>query len=336
MRKLQYLSPTSISMFYANRAEFYLNYLCENRPGRLPQTQPMSIGSSFDAHIKSHLYEALFGKNNDPKYELTALFEAQVEPQNRDWAWPNGKHAFEVYKASGAIQDLMLDLQSSLIKPRFEIDVKGVVAGYREGVTRSMPTELGDSIPLLGKPDVFYINKSGAHVILDWKVNGYCSKWGNSPIKGYARLRENGQNKGHHREAMLMMHNGVLINYAHFLETVEESWARQLAIYAWLLGEEIGGDFIAAIDQLSCKPNQFGSPHPDIRIAEHRARISSDYQWKVFAQAQEVWEVVNSNYIFRDLSPEESELKCKSLDGMKGDGSDNDQFFLDATRPGQR
>ena len=50
------------AMFEKDHDEFYLKYLSENRPGRLPQTLPMSVGSAFDARVKSSLHEAIFGK----------------------------------------------------------------------------------------------------------------------------------------------------------------------------------------------------------------------------------------------------------------------------------
>src|ERR1700733_9743280 len=98
MRKMAYLSPTSLSLFLKDETQFYMQYLAENRPARPPQTVPMAVGSSFDAFAKSYLYEALFGKK-DPKFELMAIFEAQVEPQNRDRAYKDGEHVFKEYNS---------------------------------------------------------------------------------------------------------------------------------------------------------------------------------------------------------------------------------------------
>lgn len=330
MRKPQHMSPTSLGLFYSNATEFYLQYLADNRPPKAPQTQPMSIGSSFDAYAKSYLHQHLFGKGKDPKFNLQALFEAQVEPHNRDWAKPAGEYAFDIYRKSGALQDLMLDLQKAVGPPRFELEVKGVIDGQREGVS----LDIG-GIPLLGKPDLFYINRLGAHVVFDWKVNGFCSNYAVSPMQGYVRLRENGSNKGQHRDCQLMSHNGVMINVGQFLEDLNPDWGRQLAIYGWLLGEDIGSDFIVAVDQLVCKP-MAGLPRPHIRIAEHRLRTKRDFQWQVFVQAQKAWEIMHSDHFFRDLSPEESRDRCRALDGvadaLKGDGTSADRWFAEVTR----
>ncbi|KKK99128.1 hypothetical protein LCGC14_2635890, partial [marine sediment metagenome] len=87
MRIPEYLSPTSISLWQKDEELFYQRYLSENRLPREPQTQPMSIGSAFDAFCKSYLHEALFGKGADPCYSRGYLFEEQVQEHNRDWAW---------------------------------------------------------------------------------------------------------------------------------------------------------------------------------------------------------------------------------------------------------
>jgi PD-(D/E)XK nuclease superfamily len=332
MKKMEYLSPTSIRLFTDNITEFYLNYLSDNRPAKFPQTKPMSVGSAFDAYAKSFLHERLFGKGNDPRFELQAIFEAQVEEQHRDWAYEAGKHVFEEYRQSGALSDLLIELGKAVGEPKFELEVRGVIDGQREGVTLDI-----QGVIFLGKPDVFFMNGLGVHVILDWKVNGYCSHANISPMQGYVGLREkkdgHWRNKGSHKEAQIFMHNGVAINCAGHLEDFDEDWARQLAIYGWLLGEDIGSDFIVAIDQVVCKPN---GERPSLRFAQHRTKIRKDYQWKLYAEAQHIWEVVHSDHIFRDLSKEESIKKCIHLDGMKealeGDGSDNDKWFSKITR----
>jgi hypothetical protein len=330
MKKPKHLSPTSLSLFYKNPEEYYLMYLSDKAPDKFPQTKPMAVGSAFDAYAKSYLHEKIFGVGNDPKFELSAIFEAQVEPQNRDEAKKAGEYCFEIYKKSGALGDLLLDLSKAVGPPKFELEVKGVINGYREGVTLDV-----GGVHLLGKPDVFYINKLGAHVVFDWKVNGYYSAYNISPMQGYVRLREQGTNKGQHKSCQLMSHNGVMINIGQYLEQLNEDWARQLGIYGWLCGEDIGNDFIVAVDQLVCKPLDM-APRPAIRVAEHRLRISREFQWKTFAQAQRAWEIANSNHFFRDMSFEDSAARCATLDQMaeslKGDGSDEDDWFRKVSR----
>ncbi len=316
MRIPEYLSPTSISVFRKNTQDFYLRYLSTNRPTREPQTQPMSIGSAFDAYVKNYMHETLFGKGNDPRFDLTTLFEAQVEKHHRDWAWENGKHVFERYRDCGALADLMIELNGAVGTPRFEIEVRGVVNGFRQGVTRSV-----SGVVFLGKPDVSFNNKEGNNVTLDFKVNGYCSKSGISPMPGYLRIRGSDYS-GPHKNCMPVMYKGMIINRDERLECLNEDWAAQLAIYGWLCGNEVGSDFIAAIDQIACRPS--GMKYPSIRVAEHRLRIGEQFQWNIFAEAQLIWDIIHSDHIFRDLSLEESKARCDILDRQAAQMDDSD------------
>src|SRR5690348_10576504 len=97
-RKPKSLSYSSASLFKKNPEEFFLKYLAGNRPDRIPQQRPAAAGSAFDARVKSSLAADLGMTDNT--YEV--LFEAQVEPQNREWAAPAGVHLLEEYKATGA------------------------------------------------------------------------------------------------------------------------------------------------------------------------------------------------------------------------------------------
>ncbi len=328
MRQPKYMSPTSLKTFESDQQEYYLRYLADERPPRFPQTQPMSIGSSFDAHVKAYLHESLFGKGSNPAYELDAIFTAQVEEHNRDWARAAGLYAFNLYKKYGALADLMLELEKSIGDPRFEFTVQGAVGGERLRTA---------GVPLLGKPDVSFLNLEGMRCIFDWKVNGFCSKRGHSPMKGYAMLRgdEHRNLNNWHKDAMVMDHRGMKINVAHYLEDCNVDWATQITIYGWLLGEDIGGDFIAGIDQLACKPIT-GLDYPAILVAEHRTRISEKFQVELFDRLVNAWAIINSDHFFRDLSIEESQEKCKALDGyaktLEGDGSSQDKWFADIAR----
>ena len=298
MRKPKYLSPTSVSKFYSDREEFYLSYMADNRPPRLPQTQPMAIGSAFDAFVKNYLVMMLHGKV-DPRFEIEAIFEEQVEEHNRDWAFENGEHCFNLYKESGALADLMIELEHALEEPKFEFTVEGRVAHE----------DIIDGIPLLGKPDVFFITKQGNRVILDWKVNGYCSKRPTSPKKGYLKVRGGPKDAGQpHKDCQMMSVNGMEINIGHTLEDVSTDWADQLSIYMWILGEPVGTKTIVGIDQLCGWPQPEGMPK--IRVATHRCRVSSGYQDLLMEKVKGVWQAVTTGQIF----DEDNEAKCQLLD----------------------
>ena len=278
-----------------------------------------SVGSAFDAYVKSYLHEALFGKDNDPRFAFQAIFEAQVEPHNRDWALQAGKQCFEAYKFSGALADLLMLLNTASNAPRFEFDLHGAVDGKREGVTDNI-----GGVIFLGKPDLHFQNQEKFDIVHDWKVNGFCGRTATSPKKGYLKIRDgwlgdqSRYNNTHHKDAQPIRHNGMVINGVHMLEDVDEQWAGQLAVYGWLLGQPVGSDFIVSIDQLACAPG------PRIRVAEHRTRISEKFQWDYFAKAQHVWDVVHSDHIFRDLSLEDSQQKCATLDAAANALSDDE------------
>ncbi|RLJ04708.1 MAG: hypothetical protein DRP08_01040 [Candidatus Aenigmatarchaeota archaeon] len=319
MRQPKYLSPTSIAQFYADRDEFYLKYLADNRPPRLPQTQPMAIGSSFDAYVKNYLYERLFGVNHDPKFGLQKIFEDQVETHNRAWAWEHGNYVFKCYKESGALSDLILQLEAAQGQPRFEFTVEALIGG----------------VPLLGKPDVYFVSRQGARIIIDWKVNGYCANRSTSPKKGFINCRDTWvgkQTRGNnmpHKDAQPMLINGMMVNAAGYFEHVDISWTNQLAVYAWLVGEPVGGDFIVGIDQIISKGMP---PKPQLRVAQHRAKISALHQEALIKSIQDMWSVIKTGYIFDNVSRDESDDRCKTLDGYYAGLDEGDSWFNQATR----
>ena len=325
MRTPAYLSPSSIAQFYKDPREFYLKYLADNRPPRFPQTQPMSAGSAFDAEVKAYLSKNLFGEVR-PGFDLDEIFESQVEEQNREWAKPVGEYLFQCYKMSGALADLMVELDKALEEPRFEFTVEGRIP--HESVV--------EGIPLLGKPDVYYVTREGAHVIHDWKVNGYCSMGNTSPKKGYINCRDSWDsalykhsrsNRMPHKDAILMIVQSINVNVNHTLEDVDKTWAAQTAIYAWLLGEEVGSKFITGIEQLACNGVK-GFPEPFVRVASFRSYISSEFQFELLGKIVHVWQAIANNTVV-------TEEEAKSLDDLHlayQDKSPKGKWFESITR----
>lgn len=308
MRIPEYMSPTSLRMFYEDIDTYYKNYLSPNRPPRFPQNKAMAAGSAFDAYVKADLYKKIVNKGN-PEFDFTTLFEAQVEVHNRDFGYQAGRHIFNFYQEIGSLNDLILELESSLTEPHFESTVRGMIGGHREGMKGTI-----QAVPFLGKPDVFFINKEGAHVILDWKVNGYVSKFAPSPKPGYVRLREYGCLARSHDKCNPINFHGVYINSNCYLEEEAPNWADQTTIYSWLCGENVGAPFISAIDQIVCNTKGMTLTYPELRVAQHKCRISEDYQFALLDKAKIAWEIITSGHIFRDMSLEESEGRCKLLD----------------------
>lgn len=329
MRKREYISPTSINLFHENRDEFYIRYLSDNRPPREPQTRPMSVGSAFDAFVKSFLHEALFGKNHKDSeiYSLDNIFVTQVEEHNRDWAFRVGKYTFDCYKECGALADLLLDLRQAVGEPRFEIELKGEI-----GLTSNVQ----GAYTLLGKPDVFFMNKDGFHTILDFKVNGFCSKGNTSPKRGYLKIRDcnTRQTKDHHKDAVPMRIMGMMINVAHNLEDIDEQWAGQTASYGWLAGAEVGEPFLVGIDQIVANQN---GPHisdmPPLRIAHHRTRVSRDFQFKFHEKAKECWDACNNPEKYWDQNKMiVLDARATELKNISESDNPDDALFLQMSR----
>ena len=302
MRKIEYLSPSSYMLFQTDRENFYLDRLAAARPQRIAQTLPMSIGSAFDAYVKSHLHSCLYGEQTSGKFHFETLFEKQVEPQNRDWAREHGKHAFKLYRQSGSLADLLADLKRAQGEIRFEDTVEGTVEG----------------VPLLGKPDLYFTNSEGHPVILDFKVNGWTGNSLTSPKPGYVRLRTCYEDisLNHpvmHKNCYPQEFKGVRINGATTLDAVAVDWATQLAIYAWLLGAEVGSDFVCAIDQLACRGGG-GKAFAEVRVAEHRLLLSKSFQVNLLDGIKETWAALESGHIFTNLSRAESDAKCAQLE----------------------
>lgn len=283
MRTLEFLSPTAIDKFQKDPKTFYKEYLADTRMERLKQTEAMSVGSAFDAFVKHSLVKALFGKA-DGRFDLGELFTSQVESHNRTFAWIEGRAAYEAYVNSGAFARLLLLLERSVAPPRFEFTGQAVVRG----------------VPLLGKPDLAFDDSDGNRVILDWKVNGWVSASGVSPNPGYMEcLDADGGYGGAHKNFVLARTSGGVPYCA--VSELDEKWDRQLSIYHMVVAEESGhnggGLCLGAIDQITKRSGK-------VRVALHRVQLRNLEKW--WAEANNVWEIIKSGWIFRDMSEEQS------------------------------
>lgn len=329
MRIPKSLSYSSMCLFYKDRDEFYLRYLAEHAPPRLPQERPMAAGAGFDARIKSSISDYLnAGDGPDPQFEFQTIFESQVEPHNRDFALEASKYIFEAYKATGSYTDLLALLNDSVEKPRMEFTVENILNG----------------VPFLGKPDLRFILKYEDYIdcIWDFKVKGYCSKYGASPSKGYMCCRNtNGEYAGgrshekEHKNYLAYSHHGLIINSG-YMEFCNDEYADQLTLYGWLLGEKIGDEnVVLGIEEIVCAYKE-GQP-PAIRVANHRGRVKADYQLKLIERLTACWTAITTGHVFTDLSRQENDEHCAQLEqvaiGLMSDGSALDKFYNECTRP---
>ena len=318
------LSPTALHCWEKDREVFYCRYLSPNRPPRPPQTNPMSVGSGFDAYVKAAAHTIYCEFNME--YEVGTLLREQCEEHVREWATKAGEWCWDRYQASGVFEDLCKEIDKSGTKPRFEFSLKEEIGG----------------VPLQGKPDLEF--NVGVPFIHDWKVNGYCGKKSTSPKPLYKYCRDTwnleheaewdayklkgtrGGDKAHGKYKPMDFH-GVEIG-SHWMEDVNKKWADQLAIYAWMIGIPVGNeDWIASIDQLACKPwgdSAAEGGRPLIRVAQHRCRVSSFWQYSLLGRLQSCWNAIQSDHIFSDMSLEDSKNRCEVLDMQI---HDDDEFW---------
>ncbi len=324
MRIPEYLSYSGLSLWEKNPDEFYLAHLSKNRPPRIPQEKPAAVGSAFDAYVKAALYRDVI-RGSDPKYTFEALFEAQVESQNHDWARAEGKYVFDCYCYTGFYGELAASMEVASEPPRFEFTVKAVING----------------VPFLGKPDARWVTGGKIPVVHDWKCNGFCSKYPTSPHKsfmycrdGYASVKPSKSHNTEHKEFLAYQHGDLTINTT-YLEAANTAWADQLSLYSWALGEKIGDEnVVLSVHQIVAKPVL--EHRPQLRVASYRARVKAAYQQELAARLKKCWEAINSGHIFPTLTREESDARCETLDktaeGLQSDGSSREQFFNEATR----
>lgn len=320
IRTPKYLSFSSVNLFYKDRKEFFRKYICQIRVPRLKQMRAAAVGSAFDSMVKASVASEIYGPEAREEYELSVLFEDSVEKQNRDIARQDGQRCFDAYKESGAYDDLMGMFKDAQKPPEFERGSNADLFG----------------IPVFGKTDCDFVNKQSIMVILDWKVKGYCSKYGASPAKGYALCRDGWTgSKGsrshgkHHKLYSEIDYNGTKIN-SNNIETCFEKWAQQLSLYGWILGQPIGSDdHIIAIDELCCKFMGEETP-PIVRVAQHKSRISKVFQNNYFAKIKECWDRVSSGNIFDENNDEMIQMLTDSA-VMNGSGCSDDEKWFSAT-----
>ncbi len=307
MRKPRHFSPTSYALWRSDQQEYYRRYLSSRRFDKELQNFPMSIGSSFDWFVKKHLNDCL-GPKLGVKGELGEL-EKQVESHNLPEARIVGEAVFDAYTKSGALDALKREIVSDA---RFEF---GITARFEGGLlieTRERDAEcLLPGLFLNGRPDGFFYTRAAHNtplvpMIFDWKVNSWQASQ-KSPDPGYIACHDvTGKVAGPHKDAFVAYHEGVKGNKS---KAVNLEWSTQLAIYAWVLGVPIGTPIIGSIDQVigpSFKP----------RVARHRFLIESEFQLKLFQDIILAWNVVNSNWIFRDVSEADSLARCLMLENQ--------------------
>lgn len=281
MKMPKHVSPSSFACWKSNREEYYLRYLADQPVPRFPQTEAMAVGSAFDAYIKFHLGTRC-GVIGDLTFD--SLFEEQVEDQNRDFALRAGKDVFDQYIRSSAYERLCKGLdKASSVNLVFD----------RWGTVKDV-----SGVPVNGIPDLMY-RVGGVTVIEDWKVNGYCGSSVTRAKAGY--LYHGGVT---HKNAVPAFHEGVEYNCTPNM--VGTDWAIQLCMYGWVYVVP-GTEFMIGVQQLVCNNKQ-------VVVAEHRHFLESSFQESLLAELKEMWATIESGWIFRDMTEEESKGRQTILD----------------------
>ena len=321
----KYLSYSALIKFETDPDEYALRYLFTDKPIREPQGQAAGVGSAFDARVKSHMYERLYGKNYKPElYSYESLFERQVEPQNRTFCAEAGDYVFECYKISGFLQMLETLCDTAIEPPRFEFDAERTLGG----------------VPLLGKPDGFIRLPNGI-LILDFKVNGYCSKAATSPTAGYLLCKDGyviaKQSKSNgtcHDRATPTVVNGVMCSG--WMEDASVEWASQLSGYAWTTGAEVGDEnFITMIHQCVAKP--VIGLKPLLRFSLYAGPVRRGFQTHLITRYQKLWAAIQSGHIFTEMTRTDNDSRLEMLaaqaKNMVSGTSEEDQAFFKLLRP---
>lgn len=343
-RKPKSLSYSAWALFEKDPEEFFVRYLAGTKAPRLPQENFMSVGSAFDAYAKATLHWAVYGHDGNGEFSFGKLFEDQVEEHNRDWALNAGKYVYNCYKISGSYHYLLDLLLKSIEPPRFESKLDGFING----------------VPFSGKPDLRFMlqlyDNEPLRVIFDWKVKGYCSKYGASPTPGFALCRDgydyrplklnatkkfpdgkpSASHGTSHDRYLAYNHRGLTINEA-YMESCNDEYADQVSCYGWLLGERPGDENVVVwIDETVAKFMGVDAK-PQLRIANHRARVSRDHQLALVQKITRCWDAITNGHIFVDLPPTDSDNRCEVLDqmavGLQTDGSSSEDWFNQVTRP---
>lgn len=314
MRKPRHFSPTSFSLWENDREQYYTQYLAESRTVREPQTMPMAIGSAFDFIVKERLYQSLpAGKISSIPSEMKAGISSQVEEHNLPEAAEHGERVMDAYVKCGAFAALCAEIVRDA---RFEFGLTGVFAS---GTLIDNRRADGDMrLCLNGRPDGHYVTRArhdskDVPVVHDWKVNGWLSAT-KSPDPGYICVHKHDGSVGEqHKDAFVSFYEGIKVNKA---TNAGESWRAQLAIYGWLLGVPVGDTILGSIDQVI-------GPQDKPRVAKQRFIISKEFQLDLYKRLEEAWEIVNSDWIFRDLSPDASRERCAALEAAPSDDWEN-------------
>jgi hypothetical protein len=214
------------------------------------------LGSTFDAFVKRWLAHKL-GIADHPKVHSSSLL-GKIN-------FPSGIPREEIERAAANVAELYINngLAIQLIE-------EGL---YDVELNIFMP--FGEDFTILGLPDgAINDKKNDINIPFDWKVRGYKSKSSPSPTPGYKfYLTASGKVMNSHSRC------------EEPLEKLNENWAIQLGIYAWLLNTDIPPgtiDMPVAIDEIT-----YASA--SIIFTKLRTVVSKEFQQKIYNELKYMW-----------------------------------------------
>jgi len=302
-RKPTYLSPSALACWEKSPDEYFNRYVIPSdvRPPRPPQTDPMSVGSAFDALVKNRINVDLNGYwvTKESEYALCDLIRTQCEEHTLPESLVIACDLFEQYVECNAYGALLETIRAATIVPRMEFTVRAEISG----------------VPLLGKPDLHFNTAKFCEVITDWKVSGSVSKRGVSPQQGYMICkdihgsRSNGES--HKRFQPSLHESGLIVNGWKMNESTDY-WADQLTTYAWALGHAVGDEsWVARIEQIACRPAPATATDDRLRAkcVVHQSTVDRDYQYNLIERYQRCWSHVEKGHYWPELSLTESQAR---------------------------
>jgi hypothetical protein len=259
---LTYLSPSSLLDYQRCSERFKLIRIDGNWPEKQPSVA-RDTGIVFDALCKCYFNRRVHFSR---EIEGAGLDPANIPEHAK--AIDIGTYLFEAYRKTGALD-------------RLAEEGVGMVDVCKEVV-------LG-KVPVYGRVDL--TTTTGR--IIDWKVTGAGSARGASPRFGYTRRVDwkDGQ--------VIEMPPHARSDWT--LEKIDNKWAFQVSIYAFLLGHKCGTPLSAGIEQVAVGKKK-------ISFCSFRNPISSEFQNRVWEQIQSTWGDLNRGTL---PIPSYSKFKCE-------------------------
>lgn len=268
---IKYLSPSSLKAIEGMPNRFYMERLAVPPLKRDPQSIAMAVGSAFDAILKVYIAEkgafvetlrqrlikGIYNEADRVAYANCPLnkliLELCVEPQNRKEAYEAGQYLFTKYMSNGYSSLKFLDIE---IHRNFNLAVNGGV------------------VPIFGKADALVADPEDEDYKspLDWKVSGYGSESGKSPLPGYKWRWDSGLRTGPHEKYVSDLP----------MEAISDEWALQLCTYGWMSGIPVGRRFRGIIDMFCIRKTK-------LCVARYIGMIGEEYQERIAQRYSNAW-----------------------------------------------